>query len=68
MEVGCICCGADLTALYPHPLPTVDAMCERCRREVQKLRAGGRLLQLEAGPAIVRSGRRPGSGGSHSAW
>ena len=68
MDVGCICCGADLTALYPHPLPTVDAMCARCRREVSKLRAVRLPLRLGASSTLVRFGRPAARGGSDRAW
>jgi hypothetical protein len=45
MDIGCICCGADVTALYPHPLPTMGAMCAACRREVRKMRSLRRPLR-----------------------
>jgi hypothetical protein len=68
MDVGCICCGADLTALFPHPLSKLDAMCEPCRREVRRLRAIRHPLRLETGMTLVRAGWRPAPGGGDGIW
>ena len=76
MDVECICCGADLTALYPYPLPTVGAMCAQCRRAVQRLQAARRPLRPEASfdarevrtSVQARRFRSPDPDGSDRSW
>jgi len=57
VEVGCICCGAELSDRGSYLRPVMSSMCGSCTREVEFMQRAAEITKQQDRPAVTHRGR-----------